>query len=125
MDYATPALLQRAGVTIAFQSNDPTLARHFVPNIGLAVAYGLSPDEALRALTINPARMFGVDDRLGSLETGKEATFFLSHGDPLQATSRVHTVFVRGRAYEPRSYQTALCEQYVAPRNKDIPCLPK
>lgn len=125
MDYATPALLQRAGVTIAFQSNDPTLARHLVPNIGLAVAYGLPPEEALRALTINPARMFGVAETLGTLDAGKEATFFLSRGDPLQATSRVRMVFVRGRSYEPRSYQTALCEQYIAPRGKDIACLPK
>ncbi len=111
MSYATPALLQRAGVKLAFQANDPTLARHLVPNIGLAVAYGLTPDDALRALTINPAQIFGVSDRLGTLEVGKEATFFLSRGDPLQVLSRVQIVFVRGRAYEPRSYQTALCEQ--------------
>jgi imidazolonepropionase-like amidohydrolase len=123
--YDEAAVLQRAGVRIAFGSNETTLSRQLVSNVGLAVAYGLPYDEALKALTLSAAQIFGVDDRLGSLEAGKEATFFLSRGEPLQVTSRVVSVFVRGTHYEPRSYQTALCEQFIAPRKANIPCLPR
>jgi imidazolonepropionase-like amidohydrolase len=120
--YENPARLRRAGVTIAFQSNEVTLARNLVPNVGLAVAHGLPEAEALRALTLSPAEIFGVEDRLGSLEPGKEATFVLTRGDPLQVRSRVIGVFIRGRRFAPRSYQTELCERHIAPRMAEIPC---
>jgi imidazolonepropionase-like amidohydrolase len=120
--YENAALLQAAGVKIAFQSNEVTLARNLVPNVGLAVAYGLPPEAALRALTLSAAEIFGVADRLGSLEPGKEATFVLTRGDPLQVRSRIVSTFVRGRRYLPRSYQTALCEAYIAPKGKGIAC---
>jgi len=123
--YDAAAVLTRAGVVVAFQSNETTLSRQLVANVGLAVAYGLPYDEALKALTLNPAKIFGVEDRLGSLDAGKEATFILTRGDPLQVRSPVVSVFVRGKRLPPRSYQTALCEQYVATRRQDIPCLPR
>ena len=122
--YDNAAHLFRAGVRLAFQSNETTLSRHLVPNIGLTVAYGLPYEEALKALTLYPAQIFGVDDMLGSLEVGKEATFFLSRGDPLQVRTPVVSVYVKGRHYEPRSYQTGLCETFVAPVQESIPCLP-
>ncbi len=123
--YDNAAVLNRAGVRIAFQSNETTLSRQLVPNVGLAVAYGLPYEEALKALTIYPARIFGVDADLGSLEVGKEATFFLSRGDPLQVRSPVVSIYVRGRHYEPRSYQTELCEEFVASVQETIPCVPR
>ncbi len=123
--YDAAALLVRAGVLVAFQSNETTLSRQLVANVGLAVAYGLPYDEAIKALTLNPAKIFGVEDRLGSLDVGKEATFILTRGDPLQVRSPVVSVFVRGRRLAPRSYQTALCEEYIASRRGDIPCLPR
>lgn len=123
--YDNAAHLYRAGVRIAFQSNETTLSRQLVPNIGLAVAYGLPYEEALKALTLYPAQIFGVDDMLGSLEVGKEATFFLSRGDPLQVRTPVVSVYIRGRHYEPRSYQTNLCESFIAPVQESIPCLPR
>jgi len=120
--YENAARLRRAGVKVAFQSNEVTLARNLVPNVGLAVAHGLPEAEALRALTLSPAEIFGVADRLGSLEAGKEATFVLTRGDPLQVRSRVVGVVIRGRRFAPRSYQTDLCERYIAPRKAGIPC---
>jgi len=120
--YENAALLQAAGVKIAFQSNEVTLARNLVPNVGLAVAYGLPPEAALRALTLSAAEIFGVADRIGSLEAGKEATFVLTRGDPLQVRSTVVSTFVRGRRYLPRSYQTLLCETYIKPKGKGIAC---
>lgn len=122
--YDNAAHLSRAGVRLAFQSNETTLSRQLVPNIGLTVAYGLPYEEALKALTLYPAQIFGVDDMLGSLEIGKEATFFLSRGDPLQVRTPVVSVYVKGRRYEPRSYQTQLCETFIAPVQESIPCLP-
>lgn len=121
--YGNAARLNAAGVIVAFQSNEVTLSRNLVPNVGLAVAYGLSPEDALRALTLNAARIFGVDDRLGSIEVGKEATFILTRGDPLQVRSHVNAIYIRGRRYPPRSYQTVLCETYIAPKGRGIPCL--
>ena len=88
------------------------------------MAYGLPYEEALKALTLYPAQIFGVDDMLGSLEVGKEATFFLSRGDPLQVRTPVVSVYVKGRHYEPRSYQTHLCETFIAPVQESIPCQP-
>jgi imidazolonepropionase-like amidohydrolase len=124
-NYQTAARLHEAGVKFAFQSNETTLARQMVANLGLAVAYGLPEEEALKALTLYPAQIFGVEDRLGSLEPGKEATFFLSRGDPLQVLSPIVEVFVRGKRYEPRTYQTELCEHYIHSKMSSIPCLPK
>lgn len=122
--YDNAALLSRAGVRVAFQSNETTLSRQLVPNIGLAVAYGLPHDEALKALTLYPARIFGVDDILGSLDAGKEATFFLSRGDPLQVLTPIVSIFVKGREMAPRSYQTDLCQEFIASAQESIPCLP-
>jgi imidazolonepropionase-like amidohydrolase len=94
--FANPGELAKAGVLIAFQTNDAGDARNLPYNAALATAYGLDPDEALRALTINPARIFGVADRLGSLEVGKVANLQVTTGDPLDVRTQVKHVFVRG-----------------------------
>ena len=120
--YANAGRLVAAGVAVAFQSNEVTLSRNLVPNVGLAVAYGMAPEAALRSLTLTAAEILGVADRLGSIEAGKEATFILTRGDPLQVRSQIVSIYVRGRHYAPRSYQTALCEAYIAPRKAGIPC---
>jgi imidazolonepropionase-like amidohydrolase len=123
--YDGPARLSRAGVRFAFHSNETTLVRQMIPNLGLFMAHGLPYDETLKALTVYPATIFGIDDRLGTIQPGKEATLFLSRGDPLQARSPVVTIFVRGEERAPRSYQTDLCERYIGSKNPAIPCLPK
>lgn len=96
--YANPGVLARAGVQIAFQTNDGGEgdARNLPYNAALATAYGLDPEEALRAVTINPARIWGVADRLGSVETGKVANLFVTNGDPLDVRTQVKHVFIRG-----------------------------
>jgi len=97
--YAYPGVLAKAGVLIAFQTNDGGEgdARNLPYNAALATAYGLDPEEALRAVTINPARIWGVADRLGSIEPGKVANLFLTTGDPLDVRSQVREVFIRGQ----------------------------
>lgn len=97
--YAYPGVLAKAGVTIAFQTNDggDGDARNLPYNAALATAYGLDPEEALRAITINPARIWGVADKIGSIEVGKVANLFVSNGDPLDVRTQVKHVFIRGQ----------------------------
>ena len=95
--YAAPGVLRRAGVKIAFSTGGASDARHVPYHASLAVAYGLSKDDALRALTIWPAEMFGAAEELGSIERGKIANLFVTTGDPLDVRSQVSHVFIKGR----------------------------
>lgn len=93
-----PGLLAAAGVTIAITTDHPVVPINFlVHQATLAVKEGLDRDEALRALTINPARIMGLDDRVGSLAVGKDADVVIWSGDPLDVMSRAQQVFVGGR----------------------------
>jgi len=114
--YAMPGVLAKAGVTIAFQTNDggEGNSRNLPYNAALATAYGLDPEEALRAITINPARIWGVGDRLGSIEPGKTANLFLTTGDPLDVRSIVKHVFIRGQLMPWDDRHTMLYEKFRA-----------
>jgi imidazolonepropionase-like amidohydrolase len=93
----TPGKLAAAGVTIAITTDHPVVPIHFLAyQAGLAVKHGLDRDTALQALTINPARIVGIDDRLGSIEPGKDADLVIWSGDPLDVPSRVERAFVDG-----------------------------
>ncbi len=93
-----PGLLAKAGVQIAITTDHPVVPIHFlVHQATLAVKDGLDRTEALRALTINPARIMGLDDRVGSLEAGKDADVVIWSGDPLDVMSRAMRVFIDGR----------------------------
>jgi imidazolonepropionase-like amidohydrolase len=95
---ANPGRLARAGVTIAITTDHPVVPIHFlVHQATLAVKEGLDRDTALRSLTINPARIAGVDDRLGSIEPGKDADLVLWSGDPLDVFSRAQRALIGGR----------------------------
>ncbi len=95
---ANPGKLARAGVTIAITTDHPVVPINFlVHQASLAVKEGLDRQTALRALTINPARIIGVADRLGSIEVGKDADLVLWSGDPLDVLSTVQRAFVDGQ----------------------------
>ena len=101
---ANPGKLAAAGVTIAITTDHPVVPINFLSyQAALAVKHGLDRDSALRSLTINPARIVGVDDRLGSLEVGKDADVAIWSGDPLDVLSRVERAFIDGS--EIYSYQ--------------------
>ncbi len=94
---ANPGRLDQAGVTIAITTDHPVVPINFlVHQASLAVKEGLDPETALRALTINPARIIGVDDRIGSIEPGKDADLAIWSGDPLDVLSRVRRAFING-----------------------------
>jgi imidazolonepropionase-like amidohydrolase len=90
--------MAKAGVQICFSTGyDPATGKDLTYHAARAVAFGLDRDEAIRALTINPARIFGIDDRVGSLKVGKDADLFITTGDPLDLRSEVKHLFINGK----------------------------
>jgi imidazolonepropionase-like amidohydrolase len=114
--YALGGVLAKAGVLIAFQTEDggEGNSRNLPYNAALATAYGLDPDEALRSVTINPAKIWGVADKLGSIETGKVANLFVTTGDPLDVRTVVKHVFIRGVLMPWDDRHTKLYEKFRA-----------
>ena len=95
---ASPGLLAAAGVTIAITTDHPVVPIHFlIHQATLAVKEGLDPVTALRAVTINPARIIGCADRIGSLTPGKDADVVIWSGDPLDVMSRAERAYTGGR----------------------------
>jgi imidazolonepropionase-like amidohydrolase len=95
---ANPGRLAAAGVEVGIITDHPVVPVHLLHvQAALAVREGLDPAAALRAVTLTPARVLGLDDRLGSLEPGKHATLCVWSGDPLDARSRVESAWIEGR----------------------------
>ncbi|HYJ47752.1 MAG TPA: amidohydrolase family protein, partial [Pyrinomonadaceae bacterium] len=113
--YSLPAQLFQRGVKIVFASYDAHNVRNLPYEAGYAVAFGLPYDEALKAITINPAEMWGVADKLGSLDAGKTANVVVANGDPLDFKTDVKQVFIAGQEIPLTSRQTRLRDQYQAP----------
>ena len=107
------ARLAAAGVVIAIEGNGNHREREMRYNAGNAVANGLDWKAALAAITINPARIFGLADRVGSLEPGKEGDAVIWDGDPLDTLSRPTAVFIRGAAQPMTSRATELRDRYL------------
>ena len=114
--FSLPAELQKRGVKIAFSSlsDGPTADSRNLPYAaGYAVAYGLPYDEAMKAITLNPAEMFGMGATLGSLDVGKTANVVIANGDPLDVRTSVQQVFIGGVPIPMTSRQTQLRDQYL------------
>ena len=116
--YALPAELAKRGVKIAISSRDADgpVSSHSSRNLpyaaGFAVAYGLPYDEALKAITLNVAEMFGFGDSLGSLDVGKTANVVIANGDPLDVRTDVKQVYIQGVAVPMVTRQTKLRDEY-------------
>jgi len=110
--FSMPAKLAKHGVKIAFASYDAHQARNLPYAAGYAVGFGLPAEEALKALTINPAQIWGVDKDLGSLEVGKLGNVVVANGDPLDVKTDVKHVFIQGQEIPLVSKQTQLRDQY-------------
>ena len=110
--YENAAVLARAGVKIALLETDSHNSRNLRQQAGNAVSYGLPWDQALRAVTLTPAEVFGVADRYGSIEVGKVANVVVWSGDPFEFSTGVEHVYIRGREIPLTSRQTELFERY-------------
>jgi imidazolonepropionase-like amidohydrolase len=106
------ARLSRAGVTVALASFDTQNSRLLRQEAGNAIANGMDRDAALRAVTLTPAQIWGVADRLGSLEVGKDADVVIWSGDPFELTTGAERVFIKGREMPRDTRQTQLLEKY-------------
>lgn len=112
--YKTPALLQKAGVLFAINDEDGQFrGRNLAFNAGTAAAYGLTKEEALSAITLNAAKILGIDDRTGSIEKGKDANIVVCDGDILDMRSQIITdAFIQGRKISLEDKQKQLYERY-------------
>ena len=111
-------LLRKAGVQVALIGNagggdeEAFNVRNLKQEAGNAVAYGMTWDDALRAVTLAPAEFFGASDRVGSLRPGREGNVVVWSGDPFEFTTRAEHVFVRGHEYNERTRQDLLVDRY-------------
>jgi imidazolonepropionase-like amidohydrolase len=110
--FTNAGLLSKAGVKIAFQTGESAHVRELPYNVGMAAAFGLPKEEALKAVTIYPAEIFGVADRIGSIEQGKIANLIVTDGDPLEIRTHVRYLFINGRQVPLTSKHTELYERY-------------
>lgn len=110
--YANPAVLHRAGIEVAILAADDDNTRNLPHHAGVAAAFGLPREEALRAITLTPARLLGLERELGSLAAGKLADVVVTDGDLLEASTRVLHVFIDGESVALANRQTELYEYY-------------
>lgn len=122
VQFTAPATLSLAGVQVSFGGGATRYGAANLRNLpytaAQAVAFGLEPLEALRGLTLYPARILGVADRLGSIEPGKDATFFIANGDILDVRTQVRRLWIAGQEVSLESRHTRLYERY---RNRPQP----
>ncbi|NJN42523.1 MAG: amidohydrolase family protein [Flammeovirgaceae bacterium] len=111
--YANAGMMKKAGVTVAIRTNETQNVRNLPYHAGFAVTYGMDKEDALKAITIVPAEIFGVNDKLGSIEVGKSATLFICDGDPFETKTQVKEVFIDGWKMPMVSRHTQLYEEYL------------
>jgi len=116
--FASAATLAKAGVRVAINEGDSSFVRNIAHHASVAMAYGLPREKALEAITLEPARILGISDRLGSIEPGKDATLFVSDGDVLDFRHRVEAAWVDGRPLDLSDRHKRLYERY---RNRPKP----
>ncbi len=107
------AELSEAHIKFAFGSFDNSFARRLGQQAANAVAHGLAYDEALKAVTIYPAQIFGLADQLGTLENGKIANIIVTNGDPLEITTDVRYLFIKGQLTSTDNKHKSLYEKYL------------
>ncbi len=107
-----PEELHAAGIPIALSSFGAAFARRLSQYAGTAVAYGLPHDEALKAVTLNAAAMFGISDQVGSIEPGKNANIIVTNGDPLEIRTEVRYLFINGQLTSTDNRHRDLYEEY-------------
>ena len=113
--YTFPSQLRAAGIQFSIASDGRFGAsgvRNLPYHASTAAGFGLSPEDAIRSITLSPAEIFGVADRVGSIDAGKDATLFLCNGDILETPTQVTKAWIQGRKVDLSSKHTQLYEKY-------------
>ncbi len=111
--YANAGLMRQAGVKVALRSGESENVRNLPFHAGFAAAYGMGREEALRAVTIAPAEIFGIADDYGSLEPGKKANLFIADGDPFETATQIRQVFIDGFKIPMTNRQIELYKEFL------------
>ena len=111
--YQNAGLMANAGVHVSLSTFNTENVRNLPFHAGYAATYGMGVEEALKAVTINPAELWGVDDKLGSIDVGKHANLILVDGDPFETTSTIKDVFIRGYRIPMVSRHTQLNQEFL------------
>lgn len=113
--YAVPAELEKAGIRFCISARGrfgANQVRNLPYHAAVSIGFGLSANEALKAITLYPAQILGVADRVGSLEKGKDATLFVSDGDPLDTPTQITAAWIRGRKVDLNDRHKTLFHKY-------------
>jgi imidazolonepropionase-like amidohydrolase len=111
--YGQPRRLHEAGVRFAIAGGSSAAYANRLPyEAGAAIAYGLPPDEALKAVTLYPAQILGIDDRVGSLQPGRDATLLITTGHPLEYATIVEQAYIEGREIDMMDAHKRFFEKY-------------
>lgn len=113
--YTLPARLKKAGVRFCISGTDRSEtwnARTLPYHAGTAVGFGLTEEDAIKSITLYPAQILGVDDKIGSLEVGKHASMIVTDGSPLETTTQVEMAFLAGRKVDLSNRQKRLYKKY-------------
>jgi imidazolonepropionase-like amidohydrolase len=113
LPYSTPSILSKAGVAFAIASGDTSNSRNLPYDAGNAAGSGLSEEEALKAITLYPAQILGVADKLGSIEKGKVANLVVTNGNLLEIRTEVKNVFISGHPVSLETKHTRLYQKYL------------
>ncbi len=109
-----PSVAYKAGLKFAFGTFNNEFGRNLPYNAARAVAFGLPYEEALKAITINAAEIWGVADQMGSIDKGKWADLMLTDGDPMELSTQVKGVYIKGKEIELTNHQIELYRRYLA-----------
>lgn len=111
--YANAGVLSKAGIKVAIATSETENVRNLPYHAGFAATYGMGREEALKAITINPAEIFGVADQMGSIEKGKAANLFVASGDPFEMKTEVKHLFISGWKIPLESRHTKLYDEFL------------
>ena len=105
--------MAEAGVLVAIRTNETENVRNLPFNAGFAATYGMGREEAYKAVTINPAKIMGLDDQIGSIEVGKVANIFVADGDPFETKTQLKYLFINGWNVPLESRHTLLYDEFL------------
>jgi imidazolonepropionase-like amidohydrolase len=112
--YGQPRRLHEAGVRFAITGGSSAAYANRLPyEAGAAIAYGLPDDEALKAVTLYPAQVLGIDDRVGSLQTGRDATLLITTGNPLEYSTTIEQAYIQGKPIDMMDAHRRFFEKYM------------